>query len=307
MAAYDQGRDSRAGQPARLALAAVDRFLSPLSPAGVLAVALVALLLVAAADYATGYEVSLSVFYLLPVAIATWYAGRVAGMAAAALSCVAWFAADILSAHPYAHPAIPVWNALVRFGFLAITSSLLAIYKDALANQRALARTDALTGLAGRRAFEEALAHDLALGRRRNSPVSVAYLDLDGFKAVNDERGHAEGDRVLQAVAEVLRRCLREADTATRLGGDEFAAVLPDTDAKGAQQVAAELLRETRKAFGAAHWPVDCSIGAVTVAVPGLTATAALEAADRAMYEAKGAGKGTIVCRILDASGGELK
>jgi diguanylate cyclase (GGDEF)-like protein len=286
------------------ALIAVDRFIAPLAPAGAFAAAVAALLLVGLADYATGYEISFSLFYLVPISIATWYAGRWAGMAMAALSCVAWFGADMVASHPYSHMAIPVWNALVRFGFFAITSLLLGAYKDALGHQRALARSDALTGLAGRRAFEETLAHDLALARRRGTPVSIAFLDLDDFKAVNDTRGHAEGDRVLGAVGEVLKRCLREADTASRFGGDEFAMVLPDTDARGAAKITANVQREILRAFGKGGWPVGCSMGVVTMTVPGTAAHAAIDAADKAMYEAKRAGKGTIVCRVLGAGGG---
>lgn len=302
MGADESDGNRRVERSAMRLLATADGFLSRRTPTGAFAVALATLLTVGTVDYAIGYEISFSVFYLLPVAVATWYAGARSGLAMAGLACVAWFAADVLSAHPYSHQAIAVWNALVRFGFFAITSSLLAIYKEALAGQRMLARTDALTGLAGRRAFEETLAHDLALARRRNSPLTVAFLDLDGFKSVNDTRGHAEGDRVLQAVAGVLFRCLREADTPARFGGDEFAVALPDTDARGAEQLAAELLRELQKAFGAGRWPVSCSIGVVTVAVPGVSAASALEAADRAMYDAKRNGKGSIVCRNFGAA-----
>ncbi len=302
MGADDSGGNKRAARSARRILATADGLLSRRSPAGAFAIALAILLLVGAVDYGIGYEISFSLFYLLPVAIATWYAGGSIGLAMAGLACVVWFAADVLSAHPYSHQAIAVWNALVRFGFFAITSSLLATYKEALAAQSLLARTDPLTGLVGRRAFEDTLAHDLALARRRSSPLAVAYLDLDGFKSVNDAHGHAEGDRVLRAVAEVLARCLREADTPARIGGDEFVVALPDTDARGAEQVAAELLRELQKAFGAGRWPVNCSIGVVTVTAPGVSAASALEAADRAMYEAKRGGKGSVVCRDFAAA-----
>lgn len=298
------GRDapSTSERLARRLMARAHAVLSGAPPVGSFAIALATLVLVGGIDYVLGYEISFSLFYLLPVGIATWYCGRGAGMAMAVLSCAVWFSADLLSHPPYSHQAIPVWNALVRFGFFAITSGLLATYKDILAGQRTLARTDALTGLAGRRAFEETLAHDLALARRRSSPLTVAYLDLDDFKSVNDSRGHAEGDRVLQAVAEVLVRCLREADTPARIGGDEFVVALPDTDARGAEQLAAELLRELQKAFGAGRWPVSCSIGVVTVTVPGVSAAAALEAADRALYEAKRGGKGTVVRRNFGAA-----
>lgn len=266
-----------------------------LSAAGVAAVSLV--------DYLVGYEISVSLFYLVPVAVAAWYCGPRDGIATAGLACVGWYAADVFSGHPYSHPAIPVWNAGVRFGFFAVVAGLVSVYHDALRRQRQLLRTDPLTGIANRRAFGDALAHDLALARRRGSALSLAYLDLDDFKAVNDTAGHAEGDRVLRTVGEVLGRAFREADTAARLGGDEFAFLLPDTGPEGAAQVAGKLARELRQAFVAGEWPVDCSIGVVTFPHARVSMADALAAADRAMYEAKRGGKGMVVSRVLDSEG----
>lgn len=88
--------------------------LSGAPPVGSFAIALATLVLVGGIDYVLGYEISFSLFYLLPVGIATWYCGRGAGMAMAVLSCAVWFSADLLSHPPYSHQAIPVWNALGR-------------------------------------------------------------------------------------------------------------------------------------------------------------------------------------------------
>jgi diguanylate cyclase (GGDEF)-like protein len=282
------------------ALRTIDRYLARLSPVGALAIATAGTLVVGVLDYLNGYEISFSLFYLAPVAMATWYSGPRGGFAVAALSCVSWFAADVIAEHPYSHPAIPIWNALVRFGFFAVVSALIGVYQGALRNLRILARTDPLTGLATRRSFEETLAHDFALARRRGTAVSLAYLDLDDFKTVNDASGHAEGDLVLRAVGEVLHRSLREVDTAARLGGDEFAIVLPDTGAEGAVHVLNDIAAVLRRAFMAAQWPIDCSIGVVTFANARVGLDAALAAADRAMYEAKHAGKGMVVGRVFE-------
>lgn len=285
------------------ALKAVDQFLGGIPPAGAFAIATACLLAVGLVDYLTGYEISFSLFYLVPVAIATWYVGRAGGMAVAVLSCVSWYAADRIAAHPYSHPAIPVWNALVRLGFFAITSLLISTYKGSLAAQRLLARTDPLTGLASRRAFEDILEHDLAMGRRRGTVVSVVYLDLDDFKALNDAHGHAEGDRALCTVGQVLKSSLRETDTVVRMGGDEFAALLPDTDAQGAVKVVTQLVGEMRKAIAENGWRIDCSVGAVTFLKPPESTAAALAAADLAMYDAKRSEKGSVVFRQSGAGG----
>lgn len=243
-----------------------------------------------------------SLFYLGPVALATWYGGRRLGIGIAVLSCAVWYFAEVAAGAQYSHPAIPVWNALVRLGFFLITSLLLNALRKSLLGEQYLARTDALTELYGRRAFEERLRHDLVLAQRRKGAVSLAYVDLDNFKAVNDTRGHAEGDRVLQAVGQALRDSVREADTAARVGGDEFALVLPDTDRPGAEQVISKLRSRLQEALRAGAWPVTCSIGVTTFMDPAISPDTAIAAADALMYEAKRSGKGAVAYSVLEGT-----
>jgi diguanylate cyclase len=119
-----------------------------------------------------------------------------------------------------------------------------------------LSRTDALTGLGNRRAFDEGLAREINRSRRQHRPLAALYVDLDGFKALNDREGHGRGDEVLAAVAATLAASLREIDVVARLGGDEFCALLPDTDCVAAAEVADRLRREIR-----ANCPVAASVG----------------------------------------------
>ena len=276
------------------ALTNLDRLLGGLPRGGVAALAACGVAIVGVVDFFTGYEVSVSLFYLGPVALAAWYAGRQTGVATAAASCLSWYVADFAAGNVYSHPAIAVWNVLVRLGFFLVTSLLLTALRDSYISQRHLARTDGLTGLYGRRAFLVRLEHDLALAKRRGSPVTLAYLDLDDFKAVNDTRGHLAGDRVLETTGRVLRNSLRQADTAARLGGDEFALVLPDTDSRGAQQVIANVARDLHTAYAAEDLLVTCSIGVVTFAESSFSVEKALAAADMFMYDVKRRGKGAV-------------
>ena len=276
------------------ALAILDRILSRLSHGFLVALAVAGVAIVGVLDYLTSYEVSVALFYLGPVAIAAWYVGRRAGVAIAVISALSWCIADLAAGAAYSHPAILVWNALIRVGGFVVTSVLLTALHDSYQNQRHMARTDALTGLYSRRAFMARLEHDLALAQRRSRPVTLAYVDLDDFKSVNDNHGHVTGDRVLQTTGRVLGSTLRQADTAARLGGDEFALVLPDTDASGAQQVIGNVARDLRAAFDAENLAVTCSIGVVTFARPGLTVEKALAAADTVMYDVKRRGKGSV-------------
>jgi diguanylate cyclase (GGDEF)-like protein len=108
---------------------------------------------------------------------------------------------------------------------------------------RHLADHDDLTGLINRRRFQEELERHLAQGRRYGMSGALLVLDLDGFKAVNDNHGHNAGDRVLRDVADALRARLRESDIVARLGGDEFAVLLPRESGEAAQQVCQALER----------------------------------------------------------------
>lgn len=277
----------------------VDEHLAGLRAGTMLALAAFGVVAVGVVDFLTGYEISMSVFYLVPVALAAWYAGGRAGVGIAVLSCISWYLADLAAGGRYTHAAIPVWNALVRFGFFAVTGLLLGALRSSLRAQELLARSDALTGLGGRRSFDDRVAHDLALAQRRGSALTIAYLDLDGFKAVNDALGHAEGDRILAAVGKALKGAVREVDTAARLGGDEFALVLPDTDERGARLVMEKVARELGAVLAAHPSGVGCSIGVVTLVNTGISPQHALAAADALMYEVKRKGKGAIAYRVL--------
>jgi diguanylate cyclase (GGDEF)-like protein len=281
------------------ALAALDRWLDRLTRPRILGVAACGVIVIGAVDYVTGYEVSLSLFYLGPVATAAWYAGRKPGIAIAVMSCVVWFIADLTAGREYSHSVIAVWNVLVRFGFLFVTGLLLTALRDSLRMQRHLARTDGLTELYGRRAFEERLEHDLEMARRRTSTITLAYLDLDDFKTVNDTYGHTEGDRVLRATGRVLKNSVRQADTAARLGGDEFALILPDTDSSGARHIIDNLVRALREVFRESEVQVTWSIGVVTFLDPGVSAASAVAAADALMYEVKQSGKDAVAFRLV--------
>jgi diguanylate cyclase (GGDEF)-like protein/putative nucleotidyltransferase with HDIG domain len=145
----------------------------------------------------------------------------------------------------------------------------------------ATARTDPLTGLANRRAFEQALEQRLTA--ESPGPFAVLMLDVDGLKQTNDARGHAAGDAVLKRVAAVLSSDLRDADLATRWGGDEFVLLLPGMDQVGAVSLARRIggtLLSPDDPSGA----ISVSIGTATFPADGTTAVSLLAAADRSMY-----------------------
>ena len=151
---------------------------------------------------------------------------------------------------------------------------------------------DALTQLPNRRAFNESLDQALALARRAERPLALIYLDLDGFKPVNDEYGHATGDRVLKAIAQRWRVLLREGEVLARLGGDEF-AVVAEGDPAAIECLAARMINalDTPLLAELPHVKVGVSIGMAQFPVHGDDRRRLVAAADTAMYRAKEAGK----------------
>lgn len=155
---------------------------------------------------------------------------------------------------------------------------------------------DPLTGLANRVLLLDRIAQAQARARRTQNQLRLLYLDLDGFKAVNDRHGHAAGDRLLVAFATRLLASVRRGDTVARLGGDEFVIVCEDCDEQVAAEVAERVLRAARTGFDldGTRVRVAASIGQ-SLAAPGQDAAQLLHAADVAMYEAKRRRPGPLV------------
>jgi len=160
--------------------------------------------------------------------------------------------------------------------------------------------TDDLTGLANRRAFDEALAGEVERTRRFGSELGLVLLDLDNFKSVNDTYGHPQGDVVLREVARVLRNSSREIDHPARYGGEELAVVLPGTDLEGAFNRAERIRTEIEalripRLDGAGTLSITTSCGVAATRAHAADGHALVQAADNALYEAKHTGKNTSV------------
>ena len=193
-----------------------------------------------------------------------------------------------------------VLNALTVLAQSVTTN--LELHRSMRQMQR-IALTDGLTGLPNRRAFMEALGQGIARQRRDSQPFSVLYLDLDGFKQINDRHGHATGDRVLAEVASVLRASVRRTDTAARIGGDEFAVVLVGGDGAEASLVGERLRARLEQRMAANNWAVTASVGAISFLTPPNSEEAALALADDLLYHAKALGKNRVLCSDFPAAG----
>ncbi len=253
-------------------------------------------------DFMSGFEMSFFIFYIFPVAMAAWYLGLGAGLVISLLSVAVWLIADKATGHVYSAEWIQHWNAGTRLVFFVISTYLIATLKKRYDIEKNAARVDGLTGALNGRAFRERLEWQFALSSRTKSPMALAVIDLDNFKMINDTMGHAAGDQVLQNIASVILKNLRNTDSFGRMGGDEFALFFPATDEKGARAKLNDLLKELQNAMTQKGWAVGFSIGAVAInagdkEIPNYQD--ALKSADVLMYDVKKGGKNAVKMGVL--------
>jgi diguanylate cyclase (GGDEF)-like protein len=251
------------------------------------------------ADYLAGAGLSFTPFYLVPVALVTWVLGRGAGVAIALGATFGWSLAYI-----YAGPGVrwasvaPYWNIAVQLGIFVAASLILSGLREGLEHEKELARTDPITGAPNSRAFFEHLEQELERSLRYGHPFTVAYLDADNFKGINDTFGHTVGDNLLRVVAGVVGGNIRTTDIVARIAGDEFTLLLPETGRREAEMVTARVSNALAAAMDSNGWPVTFSIGVVTYASPPPTVDALVRIADDVMYSVKRNGKNAVRHRV---------
>jgi diguanylate cyclase (GGDEF)-like protein len=254
-------------------------------------VAAILVILAGIGDYVSADDVAFTLVYLAPVALAAWEAGRTSGLVIAAAAGLGSLLGNLGHVPPL-RPGVQFWNLLTELGVFATMAALLASLKQRLVVESERAVTDVLTGLKNRRGFQEAATAEIERAGRHPHPFTMALLDLDDFKRVNDTLGHEAGDDVLVAVSDLLRERLRVTDVVCRLGGDEFALLLAETAASEAAAAFRDLLVRVSSKTRERGWPVGLSLGAVTFNSAPRSLEDALRDTDALLFEAKRAGKG---------------
>lgn len=277
----------------------VYRFLNRQSQDMLLVIALAFMLFLGVIDNITGFEISFALFYLIPVSLAAWFAGREAGILVSIVSAATWYLANSLAGESFSNPLIPIWNSASRLGFFFIVTMLLSQLRRAIDHERTLSRTDYLTGALNSRYFYEIAQYEINKLQRQERAVTVIYIDLDNFKDINDNLGHFTGDEVLKSVVTKIGENIRAEDIVARLGGDEFAILLSETSQEKAYNVVSRLQRILLEEMERSRWPVTFSIGVLTITTPA-TVSDIIRQVDELMYNAKNSGKNAICYAILN-------
>lgn len=260
----------------------------------------VTILLIGVLDYLTGVEIRIFPLYFLPLVVAAWRFGNKGALRSSSFATLVWFAAQLFAGLEYSSPWIWVVNFITQ-GFAFVAGSwLVARLHIALEQEKELSRTDQLTGLANRRAFYEQSDGVLHLCKRNQKPVTLATMDLDNFKELNDSQGHQQGDQYLQQVGETLRTVLRESDIAARFGGDEFAILLPETDREAAEKAMEKVRIRLADVARELRCDVTASIGGVCFRRAPASIEQMTTQADKLMYQVKGTSKDRVRIEYIE-------
>jgi diguanylate cyclase (GGDEF)-like protein len=226
----------------------------------------------------------LGVAVLVLVTAGSWLAAHIASRVVSSVHYLNEAALALREGKPVTVPKIELQEA-EAVGQAIVQASLL------MAKVRHRAYHDPLTELGNRSMFYEMVQHQLAIAEREGKQLAVLAIDLDKFKLVNDEEGHAAGDHLLASVARRIENTIRATDAAARMGGDEFSILLVDVDEQSAEETAQRLLGHLAEPYDGIRTPISASIGIAIYPDAGMDLAELLENADRALYAAKRGGR----------------
>jgi diguanylate cyclase (GGDEF)-like protein len=265
-----------------------------LKPKAVLIASIVAMAVVFVIDVGTPPDIRLHMLYIFPMAAIALHCVRksdvVAGLVISTTFQLLTFYIDGIPVRPFVIDAVTAFASALLSIFLGMS-----VRKNHLATVK-LATTDWLTGLHNRRSFETIVDLEIERQKRYGGVFSLAVIDLDGFKKLNDSRGHHIGDKALQLLADALREDTRHSDSIARLGGDEFAILMPNTLKPDCSSLCQQLSSKIAGQMSTAGYPTTASIGCMTFENAPEFTSEALQKTDKAMYAAKTGGKNCVVC-----------
>jgi len=275
----------------------IHRFLSSLPGWLVVVVSFALVGVVGTVYYLTGLQFAVSLFYLFPISLVTLYVKRWYGYL---LSCVGfdiWMLTDVIGNHD--ETVIAILNGLFELTVFFLFVTVLTRLRKFVKEEKIKARIDPLTRLSNRFGFYERSEAEFARAKRNRDAVTVAIIDVDDFKLVNDKYGHATGDLVLETAAETMRNSLRAFDLTARFGGDEFVVLFSVSDVSHADRILTRLHSDMNFDMKINNWPATFSMGAVTIETLPDSVDDMINRADELMYDVKRSGRNRIAHEVV--------
>ncbi len=264
---------------------------------------LVSMAVVAGLDFSThAFELCIATLYIVPICLAAWmFRARTAAVVTALVTFIAFLKYPLL--HDNADAFTTIYNGMSRALAFTLLTAIMLAFRRSYDHARLAASRDRMTGALNKETFHERTLAILDMARAASRAVLLLYLDLDGFKGVNDRHGHHVGDEVLQAFAAGAARALRRGDVFGRLGGDEFGAAIVAESNDEARELAESLHGRFTSVLAGEEHAVTCSMGALIVpAGSAFTCAELMRAADQLMYSSKNSGKNAVTVAIAVAA-----
>ncbi len=225
----------------------------------------VLVLLIGIYDYWAGSEISATLFYLLPILISSWFGKKWSGYITALISSLA-YVASYWHLHEYITISLFVWNIFLRIVifsfFVYFITQIRKKVVDLNLDNVLSPRVDQLTRILNSRGFYEILEVEIKRLERYKKPVAIVYMDVNNFKAINDNFGNTGGDHLLFSFAQTMKRHIRTSDVMARIGGDEFVFLLPEADMEGLKAFVTKIQDLLENMAEQKEWPVTFSFGA---------------------------------------------
>jgi diguanylate cyclase (GGDEF)-like protein len=252
------------------------------------------------ADILTNNIISFEPFLVFPIILTSWYGSKRTGVMLSLLTTIIWLSSKF---YFMSDPSIywpVILDSLTQLASYILLAVIITNFRKVHAHEESAADTDSLTGLFNYRGFYVELADELVRSNRHKHVFSLAYIDIDNFKNINDTFGHGIGDSLLKEVANCLKTSLRKTDTVGRVGGDEFLCLLPETDKNSVQIVFTEVLDLLKETMIIYKWNVSFSVGVISFISPPDDVKKAVKYADELMYHVKNKGKNNIFYKSIE-------
>jgi len=239
----------------------------------------------------------ISILLVIPVLLVSWYGSNKAGSILAMLSALLITVARIVAVHN--NEAIYyLYSFLGTLGTLLLVAIIVTNFRKVHRVESDAADTDTLTGLHSQRSFYTYVEREINRSKRYGHRFSIAYIDVDNFKYVNDTLGHDSGDKLLIELSKCLIFSLRATDVVARIGGDEFVCLFPETGATEAKEAILKAEKALKHSMQNRSWPVSFSVGVVTFEKVPKDVHKAIKIADELMYSVKNCNKDNIAYKI---------
>jgi len=271
------------------------KFIDNLSPRVRLPISITVVLAVGIFDFLAGPEISTALFYFVPIILISYQEQKRPGIAVSILCALVWLFSELLSGQSYPNKIIVIWNFTMRLVMFLVVGTLIQnLWARGFYFQR-LANHDELTTALNRRGFLQRLQEELQRSKRFNRKFSLAFIDLDNFKRINDSFGHKVGDELLRQVTTTMLGNVRSIDYVGRMGGDEFAILYVETPSQIAKDAFTNCHTALLDKMAQNGWPVTFSVGVVTITRFNIGVLDIIELADKWMYRVKKSGKNCVV------------